>query len=213
MTAIPVICTGDITPEVRFPPLASSSLSCYHPEAHTPIQLWQDFVTSSQRPVTSPRINIFTLVRSPTDGIRSPSTDPPIEPFETGFKDASPSTLESFFESTVDRIRAIGKPQDVARKLSPFTFVVLDKTSLNDRTAVVSNKVEEYDKDIVHHPEPTKIEWRQTRVKFEAAWYLVAALEEKPHTIYLKEEVEKGWGKGDKFDENGVYIADIKLDD
>lgn len=162
------------------------------------------------RPKYSPKTNIWILIRSPGDSVREPVDKPSIQPFSTGFRNASDSELQSFFESATSRIHETNEPPEVAGMLTFETFVVLDEQSLDVRTAVIYNKQSVFD----DADKQSGAEWRQTKVKFEGTWYLVSALEEKPHTIYLKDELAVGWGKGEQFDENGVYKTDdLELDD
>lgn len=157
-----------------------------------------------------PNKDIWVLIRYRSDTNRTLSTNPFIEPFSAGFRDASDCHLQSFFESSSSRICETMEPREVSDMFSYDIFVVLDTHSLDARVATIYNRQPIYD----NTDNEVGTEWRQTKVKFEGAWYLVAAIEEKPHAVYDKDELAVGWGKGELFDENGLYkIDDIELDD
>lgn len=161
------------------------------------------------RPRFMPNENVWILIRSRSDTIRGPPTNLSIEPFSTGFRDASDQDLQSFFESTSSRIRETKEPREVSDMFSYETFVVLDTHSVDSRVVTIYNRQPIHDNADVE----VGMEWRQTKVKFEGAWYLVAAIEEKPHAVYDKDELASGWGTGKLFDENGLYkIDDVELD-
>jgi hypothetical protein len=149
--------------------------------------------------------NMWILQRSLKDSLPENNTNPPIAPFETGFKGLSASTLDDIFKPIYENVR--GK---VLKNLFGYyidnVFVILDEQSLKNKTVLICHWWEEYvDADGFEHGEPVLKELRQTRVEFKAAAWLMFAFQVKGGVIYESGKRGKPWASNDLFDEDGVY--------
>ncbi|KAF7944175.1 hypothetical protein EAE96_010577 [Botrytis aclada] len=168
--------------------------------AQIPPELISQFIKLSQR--TQESSKIWSIVRTPTSHPLGKRTRTTIQPFQSGFLSASLSTLSEFVTSA---------PHTDGYHFSRNTFAVLDARSLEDETVVLWSRLESLPMEVVERggwDEGKKTtEWKDYRVEFSKACWVVGVLETKPGLF--GEIVEKG--QGTSVDGEGVLRVDIPM--
>ncbi|TGO36725.1 hypothetical protein BHYA_0116g00140 [Botrytis hyacinthi] len=168
--------------------------------AEIPPELISQFIKHSQR--TQESAKIWSVVRTPTSHPLGKRTRTTISPFRTGFLDASLSTLSEFVTSA---------PQTDGYHFSRNTFAVLDARSIEDGTVVLWSRLDSMPMEAVERggwDEGKKTtEWKDYRVEFRKACWVVGVLQTTPGLF--GEIVEKG--QGTSVDGDGVLNVDTPM--
>ncbi|KAB8300365.1 hypothetical protein EYC80_000548 [Monilinia laxa] len=170
MSAFLVFCTADIPNEI--------------------LTAFQKQSTSAKSAPESPWI----LQKSPSEGVHGPELTLPLSDssFPTGFKDATPETLQKFMaENVVGR----HKFPDYRGSIAWDEFVVLDSRSTEDKTTcLVYHRVQRMPEDSADDEwdeEKLIYEWKVWRVKFLMAWWLITGLNNNDDALFDVMEDEK----------------------
>ncbi|KAM3064685.1 hypothetical protein ACMFMG_011284 [Clarireedia jacksonii] len=143
--------------------------------AQLPSETLETFQLQSTRSTSAPPTP-WILQQNPSEGVHGPELSVPPPSFTTGFKDASPTTLQKFIKENLE-----GRHEfpDFIGAIAWDEFVVLDERSAKDNTCLVYHRTQ-------HMPEGSAedewdeekliYEWKVWRVKFLVAWNLVAGL-------------------------------------
>ena len=131
----------------------------------------------SALPKSAPE-NAWLLVRSPEEGIVGPELATPIAPFQTGFENATPETLQQFILDNVKPSTEKSYP-DFHGEISNDSFIILDSRSAIDGTCTFYYLRQEMPKDEDGEEEDwdeSKLvrTWMSWRIKFLAAWFVAA---------------------------------------
>ncbi|APA15147.1 predicted protein [Sclerotinia sclerotiorum 1980 UF-70] len=176
------------------------------------------FIHLSQR--TEESSKIWSVVRTPHDDqtrIEKP-THTRIRPFQTGFLNAPLSALTEFVRSA---------PQSTSYPFSRNTFAVLDERSVGEETVVLWTGVERVGGEVRERGEEggggdgegngdaerdgdkrvISVEWRNFRVEFCKACWVVGILVRRPGLFV--EIVEKG--QGAQVDGGGILRVDAPM--
>ncbi|KAF7921073.1 uncharacterized protein EAE97_011341 [Botrytis byssoidea] len=168
--------------------------------AEIPPELISQFIKHSQR--TQESSKIWSIVRTPTSHPLGKRTRTTISPFRSGFLDASLSTLSEFVTSA---------PQTDGHHFSRNTFAVLDARSIEDETVVLWSRLDSMPMEAVERggwDEGKKTtEWKDYRVEFSKACWVVGVLQTAPGLF--GEIVEKG--QGTSVDGDGVLKVDTPM--
>ncbi|KAM0136360.1 hypothetical protein ACHAP3_004590 [Botrytis cinerea] len=168
--------------------------------AEIPPETISHLIKLSQHTLESSRI--WSVVRTPTSHPLGKRTRTTILPFQTGFLHASLSTLSDFVTSA---------PQTDGYHFSRNTFAVLDARSVEDETVVLWSRLESMPMELVEREgwdeEKKMTEWKDYRVEFRKACWVVGVLETKPGLF--GEIVEKG--QGTSVDGEGVLKVDTPM--
>ncbi|THV50530.1 hypothetical protein BGAL_0146g00060 [Botrytis galanthina] len=168
--------------------------------AEIPPELISQFIKHSQR--TQESSKIWSIVRTPSSHPLGKRTRTTISPFRTGFLDASLSTLSEFVTSA---------PQTDGYHFSRNTFAVLDARSIEDETVMLWSRLDSMPTEAVERggwDEGKKTtEWKDYRVEFSKACWVVGVLQTKPGLF--GEIVEKG--QGTSVDGEGVLKVDTPM--
>ncbi|KAB8291585.1 hypothetical protein EYC80_006385 [Monilinia laxa] len=163
-------------------------------------EIISQFIRLSQR--TEESSKIWSIVRNPTETPLGKRTCTTLSPFQTGFLDASQATLATFVRSA---------PQVDPYCFSRNTFAVLDSRSIEDQTVVLWTYLETMPAEIAERGEWDEskkiVEWKDFRVEFNVACWVVGVLETTPQLFV--EIVEKG--QGAQVDGNGVLKVDAPM--
>jgi hypothetical protein len=193
MSAPLVFCTAQIPVDVRFPILWSPHLINYS-------QVLEDFLKQSTRPKSAPD-NAWVLVRNSQEGIVGPELATPISPFQIGFENAAPETLQQFVVDNVKLSTEKTYP-NFRGEISDDAFIILDSRSATDRTCLfyyLYKKMPEDEDGIEEEWDESKAikTWMSWRIKFLAAWWVSAGfwhnadlmlqLWEDPKDVYVDE--------------------------
>ncbi|ESZ91222.1 hypothetical protein SBOR_8396 [Sclerotinia borealis F-4128] len=158
------------------------------------------FIRLSQR--TEESSKIWSIVRTPTETPLGKRTRTNISPFQSGFLNSSQSTLTTFVRSA---------PQTDPYYFSRNTFAVLDARSIEDQTVVLWTYLESMPAELAEigewDEEKKIVEWRDFRVEFSKACWVVGLLEEKPQLFI--EGVERK--EGAYVDEDGILRVDAPM--
>ncbi|KAF7865967.1 hypothetical protein EAF04_006130 [Stromatinia cepivora] len=168
--------------------------------AEVPPEVISQFIRLSQR--TEESSKIWSIVRTPTETPIGKRTRTTIHPFQTGFLNAPLSTLTTFVRSA---------PQTNPYHFSRNTFAVLDSRSIEDETVVLWTRIESMSPELAERGEwdegKKNVEWRDFRVEFTKACWVVGLLEVRPQLFV--EIVEKG--QGAQVDGEGVLRVDAPM--
>ncbi|PQE17221.1 hypothetical protein CJF31_00005618 [Rutstroemia sp. NJR-2017a BVV2] len=167
--------------------------------AQIPSETLEAFQTQSTRPTSAPPTP-WILQQNLSEGVHGPELSNPAPSFITGFKDVSPTTLQTFIKENLEGQYDF---PNFRGNIEWDEFVVLDKRSAKDNTCLVYHRLQympegsaedEWDKEKLIY------EWKVWRVKFLVAWQLVAGLS-------MGDDVEFSIWEDEKkayTDENGV---------
>lgn len=93
-----------------------------------------DFLKRSTHPESAPD-NAWVLVRNSQGGIVGPELATPISPFQTGFENAAPETLQQFVVDNVKLSTEKTYP-NFRGEISDDAFIILDSRSATDHTCL-----------------------------------------------------------------------------
>ncbi|CAD6444996.1 ca62a2d5-6e0b-4a4b-a203-f7cef0dfcc7e [Sclerotinia trifoliorum] len=182
--------------------------------AELPPEVISHFIHLSQR--TEESSKIWSIVRTPSETPIGKRTRTPIRAFQTGFLNAPLSTLTTFVRSA---------PQSNSYHFSRNTFAVLDKRSRDDETVVLWTRIERIGGELMERgdgdgdgdgdggaewegdEQVVSVEWRDFRVEFCKACWVVGLLQMRPRLFV--EIVEKG--QGAQVDGEGVLRVDAPM--
>ncbi|KAI9642134.1 hypothetical protein NHQ30_008936 [Ciborinia camelliae] len=148
------------------------------------------FQTQSTRSTYAPS-DPWVVQKSPLEEIHGPELSNPPPSFTTGFKDASPTDLQTFMKEKAEGQREF---PDLDCSLAKNEFVVLDERSARDDTCLVYHRMssmpegsaeDEWDEESLVH------EWKVWRVKFLVAWHLCVSLDNGDDVVFSIWEEEK----------------------
>ncbi|PQE19133.1 Amino acid permease protein [Rutstroemia sp. NJR-2017a BBW] len=143
----------------------------------------------------------WILQQTPSEGVHGPELSLPPPSFTTGFKDASPTTIQTFIKENLE-----GRHEfpDFGGAIEWDEFVILDERSVKDNTCLVyhrTSRMPEGSYDVDWDKEKLIYEWQCWRVKFLVAWGLIAELNFADDVVFSIWEDKKDayW------DEHGVF--------
>lgn len=116
---------------------------------------------------------------TPSEDVHGPELTLPLSTpsFETGFKDATPATLQAFM---AEHVANRHKFPEYRGSIAWDEFVVLDSRSVEDKnTCLVYHRVKRMPEGSAEDEwdeEKLTCEWKVWRVKFLMAWWLVSGL-------------------------------------
>ncbi|PQE23554.1 hypothetical protein CJF31_00006197 [Rutstroemia sp. NJR-2017a BVV2] len=158
--------------------------------AQIPSETIEAFQTQSTSHKSAP-LTPWILQQTPSEGVHGPELSNPPPSFTTGFKDASPSTIQTFIKENLEDRHEF---PDFIGAIAWDEFVILDERSVEDNTCLVYHRLSrmpegsdgvEWDKEKLIH------EWKGWRVKFLVAWALVAGLSMADDVVFSIWEDEK----------------------
>ena len=178
-------------------------------------QVLENFLKQSTRTESAPR-NAWLLVRTPQEGIIGPELATPIAPFQAGFENASPETLQKFVVDNV-KISTEKTYPNFRGEVSPDSFIILDSRSATDGTCVfyyLYQKMPEDEYGEEQDWDESKVikTWMSWRIKFLAAWFisagfwhsadLILQLWEDPKDVYVDDRgvTQLAYFENDKYE-------------